>query len=81
MNVDEYKTKDLGEAAALYTSGIKLLRLDNELDFFWFIFEKRKAVEVSDLYWSGILKVRAKEYNECTRSLKERLFAIKSKHL
>jgi len=77
MNLDEFKTKDIGEAAALYASGVKLLRLDRELNFFWFIFEKRNSIEISDLYWSGTLKVRAKEYNDSLKTLKDRLFSRK----
>jgi len=75
MQEHEYKTKDLGEASALHACGVKLIRLDSEQNFFWFVFENNGATEISDTYWSGELKVSAKDYNDSFRSLKERLFS------
>lgn len=75
MQGDEYKTKDIGEAAALHSSGIKLLRLDKDNNFFWFIFENTQTEEVSASYWSGDLIVKAKLYNDSFRNLKERIFS------
>ena len=75
MKTNEYKTKDIGEAAALYASGIKLLRLDREIDFYWFIFENNNTAAVADRYWSGELKVSAKEYDNSLKTLKNRLFS------
>lgn len=72
---DEYRTKDLGEAAALLASNIKLLRLESENNFFWFIFEDNNAWEISDDYWSGDLRVSAKDYNDSYKTLKDRIFA------
>ncbi len=77
MNTDEYKTKDLGEAAAIYSSNIKLLRLDNGNNFYWFIFENKNTKAIANSYWSGELKLKAKTYNDSLRSLKERVFANK----
>lgn len=75
MQKDEYKTKDIGEAAALYTSDIKLLRLDKDNNFFWFVFEGSNAKKISNSYWSAELTLIAKKYNDSFRTLKERLFA------
>ncbi|EKE05118.1 MAG: hypothetical protein ACD_19C00426G0140 [uncultured bacterium] len=75
MKINEYKTKDIGEAAALYASEIKLLRLDQEIDFYWFIFEDKNTIALADMYWSGTLMVDAQEYNICFKSLKDRIFA------
>lgn len=73
----EYKTKDLGEAGALVTKNVKLLRLENQGEFYWFVFNKKASETIADNYWSGDLLVRAKTYNESLRSLKDRLFARK----
>jgi len=71
----EYLTKDLGEAAALLTAGINLLRLQKESKFYWFVFDSTNSHEISNNYWSGQLKVVAKQYSDSLRSLKDRLFA------
>ena len=75
MENKQYKTKDLGEAAALYSSGIKLLRLDNGNNFYWFVFESNEAQTIANSYWSGELTLKAKVYNDSLRTLKERVFA------
>lgn len=75
MESKEYKTKDIGEAAALCASGIKIIRYEKELECYWFIFDATNAQNTSDLYWSGELKVSAKVYNDCYRTLKDRLFS------
>lgn len=73
---EEYATKDLGEAAALICSSAKLLRLQKEHSFFWFIFANKSLTEqLADEYWAGGLKLDAKRYSEALRSLKDRLFA------
>lgn len=71
----EYKTKDLGEAGALLTKNVKLLRLESQGEFYWFVFEGGGIKKISDDYWSGDLLVSAKLYNDSLRSLKDRLFA------
>lgn len=76
--IDEYATKDLGEAAALLCSSAKLLKLQKENKFFWFIFANKSLTEqLANEYWSGGLKLPAKQYSEALRSLKDRLFAQK----
>ncbi len=75
MANDEYRTKDIGEGAALLALGIKLLRLDNEKNFFWFVFEDNNTWKISDNYWSGDLKVSAKDYNDSYKTLKDRIFS------
>lgn len=72
---DVYLTKDLGEAAALLIKGIKLLRLEKDHDFYWFVFENSNAPEVANQYWSGELYVPARDYYDKMRFLKDRLFA------
>ena len=71
----EYKTKDLGEAGALLTKNVKLLRLESQGEFYLFVFEGSGIKKIADDYWSGDLLVSAKLYNDSLRSLKDRLFA------
>ena len=75
MDTDVYKTKDLGEAAALYCYGLKLLNLEHGPNFYWFVFENNDARRVSDAYWSCELKLDVKLYNDSLKTLKDRLFA------
>lgn len=77
MENKQYKTKDLGEASALYTKGFKLLYLEKESNFYWFVFDNsnQELEQISNKYWSGELVISAKEYNDSMRSLKDRLFA------
>ena len=73
---DEYKTKDLGEASALISKSAKLLRLEQESNFYWFVFQDKNYCEpISNSYWSDELNVSAKTYSDAMRSLKDRLFA------
>ncbi len=72
---DEYRTKDLGEASGLLCKSAKLLRLEKENNFFWFVFEDANLCEsTANAYWYGKLTVNAREYYEATRDLKDRLF-------
>lgn len=73
----DYFTKDLGEAAALVAEGVRLLHLEKDSSFCWFVFERKNSEIVSNKYWSGNLLVDAKKYNDSLRTLKDRLFAQK----
>lgn len=76
VKLKEYCTKDLSEAAAIVSKSGKLLRLEQEQDFFWFIFDDKLFCEqLSTAYWSGELQVSAKDYATAIKSLKERLFS------
>ena len=77
METSVYHTKDLYEAAALYAIGKKLLELEQEDRFYWFVFEGEECQELSDKYWSGEIKIDAKAYANAIRSLKDRVFAHK----
>lgn len=73
----ELFTKDLGEAAALLTAGARIIRLQKENTFFWFVFIESECREISNGYWSGELMLPAKLYSTNIRLLKDRLFAQK----
>ena len=72
---DTFITKDLGEAAALLCASKKLLRLQKETNFYWFVFyDKSSCEKISNEYWFGNLLFNAKTYNNTLKSLKNRLF-------
>lgn len=71
-----FLTKDLSEAGAILACGSKLLRLDKESNFFWFVFENKILCEqISNAYWNGELQVSAKDYATAIKNLKDRLFS------
>jgi hypothetical protein len=73
--MDEYfKTKDLGQAAALVTCNHQLLKLERESNFYWFVFSKSAEIQAND-YWANQLHVDAKHFADSIRSLKDRLHA------
>jgi hypothetical protein len=74
-NPNETYTKDLAHAAALLTAGIKLIRLEREANFYWFVFDIKGANEVTNAYFSGELQQPVKQYSMNMRFLKDRLFA------
>ena len=74
--IDEYRTRDLGEAAALLCSSVELLRLERKQSFCWFIFsDVQLCKKLSNQYFFGDLKVKARDYQEATGRLKNRIFA------
>jgi hypothetical protein len=77
MNNNEFYTKDLFEACSIIAVGIRLLRLDTGEGFYWFVFDGKKAKEVSNKYWKGELQVDALVYSDTFHRLKKRLFIEK----
>lgn len=76
VEIDLYFTKDLSEAAAILCSGAKLLRLEQEQNFYWFVLANKSLCEqLSNSYWTGELQVSAKSYADSLKSLKERVFS------
>ncbi len=75
--MEQYKTKDIGEAAALLTQGIELIRLEHDDGgFYWFIFDNAKLAEaVAHTFWFGNLMQNVKRYHESLSTLKDRVFA------
>lgn len=72
----EYFTKDLSEAAGLASKGAKLLRLHQDNNFFWFVFQDKSFCEqLSNSYWAGELEVDARAYASAIKTLKDRLFS------
>jgi hypothetical protein len=73
---DLYLTKDLSEASSLVCKGLKLIRLEKENNFYWFVFQDKSACEqLSNTYWNNELQVSAKAYSTALKELKDRLFS------
>lgn len=75
----QYKTKDLGEASALITQGLKLVKLEhNEGGYYLFVFDDVKLAEaVAHTYWFGNLVQNVKRYNESLQNLKDMVHSQK----
>ena len=72
----QYKTKDIYEGAALLAKKTRLISLERDGSFYWFVFEDWDASRtLSDSYWRNELVVMAKDYADALRTLKDRLFA------
>lgn len=76
---NEYKTRDLHEAAFLYAKGKKLLRLEGGEREFWFVFDQAEDCELLvDSYWAKEATGVIKDYVDSLRTLKDRIFARKT---
>lgn len=66
---EPYKTKDLGEAAALVTKGLSFLAEFNG-HVCWFVFaDTDKAKDLSEEYYFNGLLVDARQFKETTQRL------------
>jgi hypothetical protein len=75
MNNDEYLTKDLGEAAALITTGAPLREIQPTPTHSVFIFDDaKKSKELSDKYWNGTLAAPLLSAFSNQKILKNRVF-------
>jgi len=73
---DDYKTKDLGEAAALIVKKQRFIRIDRDGRICWFVFENRQECErLSSDFFFGELLVNARELQEAIKRLKHRIFS------
>ncbi len=77
MNLDnECFVKDIYAASFLLVSGKRLLRLQKENSYYWFVFEgKNESEELLNVYWQGDGAVKPRIYADACRTLKDRVFA------
>lgn len=76
MESNHYLVKDLYIAANLLASGKRLLQLQQEGRFYWFVFENKLECEyLTTLYWKEENSLPPKIYADALRTLKDRLFA------
>lgn len=70
-----FSTRDISEAALLYSCGKKLIQLKKDAERFWFIFEDKSACQkLIDAYWRKEAIVDAKTFADSLRSLKDLIF-------
>ena len=70
-----FSTRDLAEAALLYSSHKKLIRLEKDIDKFWFIFEdKTSCQKLADSFWRRDAVVNARDFADALRCLKDLIF-------
>lgn len=75
LKQNEYKTKEIYIASFLSLSE-KLLRLEPESNFFWFIFNNKKVCKnKANFYWQGETKVETKSFVNAIKNLKARIFS------
>lgn len=78
---DTYQVKDLFIASLLYATGKKLLNLQKDNKFYWFIFEDKNGCnQIVSSYWRNEVTVLAKKYADALRTLKDMIFAEKEKN-
>ena len=76
FQTETYKTKDLGESAALIIKNMRLIRIDREGRICWFVFEKnRESEEITKEFFFADLMVNAREYFETIRRLKSLIYS------
>jgi hypothetical protein len=75
MEIKPYKTKDLGEAAALIVKDTPLIEIERDGRVCWFIFSCVDQCKLlSNQYFFGELLVNAREYSEAKVRLKNMIF-------
>lgn len=76
MEMEQYKTKDLAEAACLITVKKQLVQVDRNGSICWFIFEDRKTCEaLSREFFFGEVLVNARDFYEALNRLKHKIFS------
>lgn len=72
----KYKTKDIYEAAWIYSQQIPLVELEPDIKYFWFVFEEKiKCQELSREYWSQKAEGNIKQYVNSLKTLKDMIFS------
>jgi hypothetical protein len=76
--MDKHKTKDIFEAAYIYSQDIVLSSLEPDTHYFWFVFTPGdKARELSNSYWSGKAIGNIKRFVDSLKTLKDLVFSRK----
>jgi hypothetical protein len=73
---ENYKTKDLGECAALIVAKQRLADIEREGRVCWFVFDDREECEkLASQFFFGELLLNAREYYEAMVRVKNRIFS------
>lgn len=74
----QYKTKDIFEAAWIYSQNTPLLWLEPDGRYFWFVFENKDIVEpLASQYWSQKAIGNIKQFVNSLKTLKDFVFSKK----
>ena len=77
MKPEQYRTKDLGEAAALLVKEASLTDIERIGNVCWFIFENGKSCkDIATQFHFGTVIVDARAYYEAVKRLKSRIFNL-----
>jgi len=75
MNMENYRTKDLAEAAFLYASSKRLIQVEKDGRICFFVFENKPSCEtLANSYWRKEATANAKEFSDAIRTLKDLIF-------
>jgi len=78
---ESYKTKDIFEASWIYSQNIKLLGLEPDGKYFWFVFDNQGLCEpLSSDYWSQKADGNIKQFVNSLKTLKDLVFSKNSEH-
>lgn len=79
--INKFFVKDIYIASLLYSCQLKLIKIEKESNFLWFIFENKiKAEELTDRYWRKDIQVDVRTFVDSIRILKDMIFAVKNKY-
>jgi hypothetical protein len=71
-----YKTKDIFEAAWIYSKDVPLLHLEPDGKYFWFAFDDLKTcTDLSSSYWSQTATGSIKAFVNSLKTLKDLIFS------
>lgn len=72
---NQYRTKELSEAAALLTKGQQIVDIERQGRICWFIFNNKELCEdLANKFFFSDLSVNARDYFESVKRLKNRIF-------
>ncbi len=76
---DVYSSRDLGESAFLYASGVKISKIKQETGgVIWFVFhDRKKCLELTDSFWKKDVCIDALTFSEALKTLKSIIFKKK----
>ena len=71
-----YKSKDIFESAWIYSQNIKLLQLEPDGRYFWFVFENDSLCQkLSANYWNQTATGNIKQFVNALKTLKDLVFS------
>lgn len=75
----QYKTKDIFEAAWIYSQNGGFLWLEKDGKYYWFVFEDKTIAEpLSSQYWSQKAVGNIKQFVNSLKTLKDLVFSKNS---